>query len=61
MTFLPMLPPGKKNFERESNPHTITSIHIFIRISILANLTPPTKQPFKLKSEFKYHDHVSNS
>ena len=27
---------------------------------INANLTPPKKQPFKVKSEFKFCDHGSN-
>ena len=29
--------------------------------AFLANLTPPNKQSFKLKSELKPRDHVSNS
>ena len=29
--------------------------------AFLVNLTPPNKQSFKVKSEFKYRDHVSNS
>ena len=29
--------------------------------TFLGNLTPPNKQSFKVKSEFKSHDHASNS
>ena len=31
------------------------------RSVFLANLTPSNKQSFKVKSEFKSHDNVSNS
>ena len=30
------------------------------RSAFLANLTPPNKQSFKVKSEFNFHDHASN-
>ena len=30
------------------------------RSAFLANLAPPNKKSFKVKSEFKYPDHVSN-
>ena len=29
--------------------------------AFLSKLTPPNKESFKVKSEFKSHDHVSNS
>ena len=31
------------------------------KAAFLANLTPPNKQSFKVKSEFRSHDHVFNS
>ena len=58
MTFLPMLPSGNENSTQvESN--TITTIYIS-GSAFLANLTPPNRQCFKVKLEFKSRDHASN-
>ena len=54
MKFLPTRAACNENSEREST--TITNIYIFVWISILANLTPPNKQPFEVKSEFNSSD-----
>ena len=55
MTFLPMLPSGSKHFERESNPISYTYL------SGSAFLTNFTEQLFKVKSDFKSRDYISNS
>ena len=58
MTFLSTLPSTKENFVPESNPVRQT-LHMHLSEStVLANLTLPNKQSFKVKSEFKLR--VSN-
>ena len=56
-----MLPLGNENSEPESNPIP-WPLYTYLAGSVfLANLTPPNKQSYKLKSVFKFHDHISNS
>ena len=56
---------GNENSEHDVNPIPyaifIATMYVFICIRILADLTPPNKQSFKVKSEFKYRNHVSDS
>ena len=60
-TFLPTLLSGNENSEWESNPIP-QQVHMYLsRSAYLANLTPPNKQSFQVKSEFEFYDHVSNS
>ena len=59
--FLPTLPSSKEYCPRVSNtipkpPYEHLSGSVF-----LVNLTPPNKQPPKVKSVFKSRDHESNS
>ena len=61
MTFLPMLPSGNENSERESNLIPYPVYTYLSGSAFLTNLTPPNKQSFTVKSEFKSRDHVSNS
>ena len=56
MTFLPTLPSGDDNSERELNPIP-QSPYIYLSGSgFLANFTPPNKQSFKVKFKFKSCD-----
>ena len=50
---------GYENAERKSNP--IPQNTYLSGSAFLGYLTPPDQQSFKLKSEFIYRDHVSNS
>ena len=52
MTFLPTLPSGNENSERESIPIPVPLYTYLSGSAILANLTPPNKQSFKVKSEY---------
>ena len=53
-----MLTSGNEISQCESNPIPVCK---YLSISVfLANLTPPNKQSFKIKSVFKSHDHVPN-
>ena len=61
MIFLPMLPSGNKNSERESNPMVLPLYLYLSGSSFLASFTDPNKKCFKVKSVFKFCDHVSNS
>ena len=49
-----------ENSERELNPIPQTLYTYLSGSAFLVNLAPPNKQPFKVKSEFKSQDHVSN-
>ena len=60
MTFLPMLLSDNENSER----NWILCCSLYLHLSgsaFLASLRDPKKQSFKVKSVFKYCDHVSNS
>ena len=61
MTFLSTLPSSNENSERKSNPITYPLYMDLSESTFLASSTPPNKQFFKLKSEFKSRDDVSNS
>ena len=61
MKFFPVLPSGNENSECKSNPIPQPVYTYLIGSAFLANLTPPNKQSFKVKSVFKPCDHVSNS
>ena len=50
---------GNENSERESNPIPWPPYTYLSGSALLANLTTPNKQSFKLKSKFKSRDHVS--
>ena len=56
-----MISSGNKNFEGESNLIPKPVYTYLSGLSFLANLTPPNKQSFQVKSEFKSRNHVSNS
>ena len=61
MTIFPMLPSLNKSPKRESNP-VPSPVYMYLTGSaFLDNLTPQIKQSFKLTSESKSRDHVSNS
>ena len=60
MTFLPMLPSGNENSERESNP---VLQPLYLRLSGLAflvNFTGQNNQLSNVKSVAKYFDQQSN-
>ena len=59
MISLPTLPSGNENSECEWNP--VPKSLYLSRSAFLANLTPPNKQSFKVKSEIKSRDHITNS
>ena len=59
-TLLPTLPSGHENSERESNPIPEPVYTCSSGSEFLANLEPPNKQSYKVKSEFKSRDHVPN-
>ena len=59
MTFLPMLPSGNENSERESNPIPQPLYTYLSGPAYLTNLTPPNRK-FLVKLGFKSRDHVSN-
>ena len=61
MTFLPTRRSGNENSERESNPIPYPVYTYLSGSAFLANLTSPNKQSFKVKSELKSRDYVSNS
>ena len=61
MTFLPVLPSGNENYERDLNPIPFQVYTYLSRSALLAHLAPPNKQSFKVKSESKSRDHASNS
>ena len=54
MTFLPILPPVKKNSERESNPMLYPLYLYLSELAFLVNFTDPTKQSVNVKSVFKF-------
>ena len=56
-----MLPLGKYNSECKSNRIPQPEYTYLPGSAFLTNLTPPNKQPFKVKSKFESRDHVSNS
>ena len=56
MTFLPTLLSGNENSERKLNHNRYIGVYLDQYF-----FSPPNKQSFKVKSEFKYRDHVSNS
>ena len=56
MTFLPTLLSGNKNSERKLNHNQYIGVYLDQHF-----FSPPNKQSFKVKSEFKSRDHVSNS
>ena len=60
MTFLPKLPSGNEFSERKSNPIPQPLYTHLTESALLANLKPPNKQFFKVKSKFKCHNHASN-
>ena len=61
MTFLSMLAPGAESSEREKNPMPWPLYKYLSRSALLANLTLSNVQSFKVKSEFKSRDYVSNT
>ena len=60
MTFLPMLPSGNENSERELSPMSQPVYTYLSGLTFLADLTLRNKQSFQ-NSKFKSGDHVSNS
>ena len=58
MTFLPMLPSGNENSEREWNPILQPLYKYLSGSAFSAYLTPSNKQSFKVKSKFKPREHV---
>ena len=61
MTFLPTLLSGNENSERKLNPAQQPLCKYLSELAFLANLASQNKQSFKIISEFKSHDYVSNS
>ena len=61
MKFLPMLLPGHENSECKSNPIPQPVYTYLSGSAFLGNVTPLNQQSFKVKSEFKSRDHLSNS
>ena len=61
MIFLPTLPSSNENSKLELNSIPKPLYMYLSGSAFLSNLTPPEKQSFKVKSEFKSRDHVSNS
>ena len=60
MALLPTLPSGNENSERTSNLIPQPVYTYLSGSAFLANVTPPNEQSFKVKSEFKSCEHVSN-
>ena len=60
VTFLPTLASVNDNSEREHNPIPKSLYTGLFGSASSANLTLPNRQSFKVKSEFKSPDHVSN-
>ena len=58
MIFLPTIPSVNENSERKS--FSILQPLYTCLSGLELNLTPPTKQSFKVKSEFKSRDYGSN-
>ena len=56
-----MFPSVNKTSYRESNPITQLVYRYLPESALLANLTPPNKQSFEIKTEFKSRDHLPNS
>ena len=57
-----MLPWGNENTGHESNPIPKKTTYTYLSVSLFsANLTPPNKKSFTVKSVLKSHEHVSNS
>ena len=58
--FFTTLPSDNENFEREPNSVPEPLYTNLFNLAFLADLTPPNKQSFKVKSEFKSRDYASN-
>ena len=61
MIFSLMVPSGNEYSESKSNQIPQPLYTYLFRSSFLANVTPPNRQSFNLKSEFKSGNHISNS
>ena len=60
MTVLPKIPSGNEFSEHESNPIPQPLYTHLSGSALLANLKPPNKESFKVRSKFKSHNNASN-
>ena len=60
MTFLPTLLSDNENCKHKSNPIPYSLCTYLSGSAFLANSKHQNQQPVKVKSEFKFCDHVSN-